>query len=80
MIKLQKEEIKSLNSTQDSLNQIIFALGQLDIQKLELEEQYKAILTKQNKLVRELEDKYGEGKLNLNTGEFTPDSKDSGTS
>ena len=80
MIKLQKEEIKSLNSTQDSLNQIIFALGQLDIQKLEFEEQYKAILTKQNKLVRELEDKYGEGKLNLNTGEFTPDSKDSGTS
>lgn len=77
-IKLSKEELKTLRGYQQKQNQITFNLGNVDIQKAILEGQRSRILDnladlqeKSNKTAKELQDKYGEGKIDLETGEFT---------
>jgi|TARA_E500000305_G_scaffold73831_1_gene59658 hypothetical protein len=77
-IKLSKEELKTLRGYQQKQNQITFNLGNVDIQKAILEGQRSQILDnladlqeKSNKTAKELQDKYGEGKIDLETGEFT---------
>lgn len=76
--KLSKEELKVLQGYQKQQNQITYNLGQVDIQKAILEGQRSAILEdlanlqeKSNKTAKELQDKYGEGNINLETGEMT---------
>ena len=77
-IKLSKEELEILQGYQQKQNQITFNLGSIDIQKALLEGQRGAILEnladlqeKSSKTAKELQDKYGEGNINLETGEFT---------
>jgi len=77
-IKLSKEELKVLRGYQQNQNQITFNLGNVDIQKAILEGQRSSILDgladlqeKSNKTAKELQDKYGEGNIDLETGEFT---------
>ena len=74
-IKLSKEDLKSYQQRQ---NQITFNLGNVDIQKAILEGQRSAILDnladlqeESNKTAKEMQKKYGEGNVNLETGEFT---------
>jgi len=85
-IKFSEEEIKSIVELQDEYQQKIFELGQIrlelidiDRQKKSLEEKEKEIinewekcLKKENDLVNALSVKYGDGKLNLKDGTFTP--------
>ena len=77
-IKLSEEELKTLRDYQQTQNQITFDLGNVDIQRAILEGQRSSILDelanlqeKSNKTAKELQDKYGEGNINLKTGEFT---------
>ena len=77
-IKLSEEELKTLRDYQQTQNQITFDLGNVDIQRAILEGQRSSILDelanlqeKSNKTAKELQDKYGEGNINLETGEFT---------
>ncbi len=77
-IKLSKEELKILRGYQQEQNQVTFSLGNVDIQKAILEGQRSQILDglanlqeKSNKTAKELQDKYGEGNIDLETGEFT---------
>lgn len=77
-IKLSKEELEILQNYQQRQNQITFELGNVDIQKAILEGQRSAILDKladlqeeSNKTAKELQEKYGEGTVNLESGEFT---------
>ncbi len=77
-IKLSEEELKTLRDYQKKQNQITFNLGNVDIQKAILEGQRSQILDnlaslqeKSNKTAKELQDKYGEGNIDLETGEFT---------
>ena len=77
-IKLSEEELKVLRGYQQEQNQITFNLGNVDIQKAILEGQRSQILDglanlqeKSNKTAKELQDKYGEGNIDLETGEFT---------
>lgn len=77
-IKLSEEELKTLRDYQKTQNQITFNLGNVDIQKAILEGQRSQILDnlaslqeKSNKTAKELQDKYGEGNIDLETGEFT---------
>lgn len=85
-IKFSEEEVKSIVALQDDYQQKIFELGQIrlelidiDRQKRSLEEKEKEIinewekcLKKENDLVNSLSEKYGDGKLNLKDGTFTP--------
>ena len=76
-IKLSEEELTILREYQKNQNAITFDLGQVDIQKAFLEGQRASILDgladlqeKSNKTAKELQEKYGEGNINLETGEF----------
>ena len=77
-IKLTDKELKVLKEYQNVQNQVTFELGNLDIQRALLEGQRSAILEKladlqekSNKTAKELQEKYGEGNINIDTGEFT---------
>ena len=76
-IKLSEEELKTLKGYQQRQNQITFNLGNLDIQKAILEAQRNQILENlanvqeaANKTAKELQEKYGDGNIDLETGEF----------
>jgi uncharacterized protein (DUF3084 family) len=80
--KLSKEELDNLKKIQSDSSNLIFNLGQVDMQRSLLEAQRDEILNKladlqgeQNTLARELQDKYGEGNINLETGEFIVEEK-----
>ena len=79
-IKFTEEELKSLQELQGTYNQITMAMGQLSLTRLGLdnqEEQLKTTLvdtrTKENELAKSLTEKYGKGTLNIDSGEFTPE-------
>lgn len=77
-IKLSKEELEVLRGYQQKQNQLTFELGSVDVQKAILEGQRNSILEnfanlqeESNKTAKELQDKYGDGNIDLETGEFT---------
>ena len=71
-MKLSEEELQKVKSNQQISNEIIFAIGELELQKISLVDQYRELAQQQNKLGSELTEKYGDGKINLNTGEIIP--------
>ena len=78
-IKLSKEELEQLKSFQIRNNDITFRLCQVDIQKSIIEGQRSDLLDKlanlqeeSNKVGKELQEKYGEGNIDLDAGEITP--------
>lgn len=80
-IYLSKEEISELKGIQEKESKIISQLGQLEYQILILTDQKQIIinestkLTKQRNLVAQnLQDKYGEGSIDLDSGEFIKNS------
>jgi hypothetical protein len=79
--KLSEQEIQDLKEFQIKNNQIAMSLGQIEIQKVILENQKDELVNKlaelqetQTKLGKELQDKYGIGSINIETGEFTSES------
>ena len=76
--KLSEQEIQDLKEFQIKNNLIAMSLGQIEIQKVILENQKDELVNKlaelqetQTKLGKELQDKYGIGSINIETGEFT---------
>jgi hypothetical protein len=79
--KLSESELAILNGYQVELSDLIGNLGEIELQIADLkslkEQQltiYNELKTKQTKTAKELQDKYGEGNINLEDGEFTPTS------
>ncbi len=77
-IKLSKEELEILKGYQQQQNSITFELGQVDINRAILEGQRASVLDKlgdlqekTNKTAKELQEKYGDGNIDLESGEFT---------
>ena len=85
-IKLSPEEIQAINSLQTKYADITAKLGQLkreqmllntQVQRLtQLEEtfsnDYLTIQTEEVKFAEDITKKYGEGEINIETGEFIP--------
>lgn len=76
--KLTEKELDQLKEYQTKANEIVNTLGQIEIQKAILEGNSTSLISemadlreKQNKLAKELQEKYGDGDINLDTGEFT---------
>jgi hypothetical protein len=75
-----KEEYKTkIVELRDSFNEIVIALGQLAIQKAAIErdenylqEQYQRFGLEEKELLAKIQTEYGEGNLDIDTGEFTP--------
>ena len=74
---LTKEELNDLTSLQQQQNDLIFSLGQTEYQleffgnrKKEIYQQLGALEGKQTHSAQEIEKKYGQGSVNLESGEF----------
>ena len=86
MAQLTTEELQSIKDLQSKYNQTIFEIGISEAQRLALVEQTEklesnkktllgdlaTIEQKESELVKSLQEKYGEGAINPETGEITP--------
>ena len=77
--KLTKDEIKEIGDIRSSISNVTIAIGEteiafanLEIRKNELLNNLRKLSEKQNDFAKKLEDKYGNGNVNLDTGEFVP--------
>lgn len=76
---ITQEELEQLKNNQDALNNLVISLGQTELQIHTLQNQvkaikveYDAVVDKQEELSQTLSAKYGDGAINIETGEFTP--------
>jgi hypothetical protein len=74
---LTTDELQSLKNFQSTRNQIINDFGVIEFQIQELKTQKEMLVkalanlkAEENKVSQELQDKYGEGNIDLNSGEF----------
>jgi oligoribonuclease NrnB/cAMP/cGMP phosphodiesterase (DHH superfamily) len=86
MAQLTQEELQSIKDLQSKYNQTIFEIGASEAQLIAIEEQFEKIkkgkkglvsdlvtIEKQeSELIKSLQEKYGQGSINPETGEITP--------
>ena len=89
-IKFSEEELKELGELQQSYQEKQAQLGQIAVQKIilnqqieaidnrqaELEGEYEEVQQKEQEIVQKLNEKYGPGQLDPQTGVFTPAPKE----
>ena len=85
-IKFTQDELTNIESIRDGFNEVQTLLGRLEIQriqteqalenihndKLRLETRYSDLVDEERKMVQDLNEKYGTGNLDPDTGVFTP--------
>lgn len=78
--KLSQEEIDSIANLKQEFNELINTIGLIEYEILDLTEKRKiigerllAVRNQEQEIYRQLVDKYGEGTLSLDTGEFVKD-------
>jgi stress response protein YsnF len=76
---LSQEEIQKLTELKSQFNELVNVVGNVEIQIMDLQlkkEQLKSSLQSLQQqeitIAKELEDKYGQGSISLETGEFLP--------
>jgi pyruvate-formate lyase-activating enzyme len=69
---LTEEELVQLKNYKANKNQITFALGENRLQKESLLSTYRNLVSQEQDFYNKLSIKYGNGNLDLNTGEITP--------
>jgi stress response protein YsnF len=76
---LTQEEIQKLTELKSQFNELVNVVGNVEIQLMDLQlkkEQLKSSLQNLQQqeiaIAKELEDKYGQGSISLETGEFHP--------
>ena len=81
MKKLTQQQLQEVLDLNNNKNQITQQLGQIELQKLQLSntkqellELYKQLIEQEKLLGEQLQEEYGEGTINIETGEFTPSS------
>ena len=74
---LDKEEVETLTSLQQEQNDLVYQLGQIEYQigfftrqKELVTQQLEAFEKRQQEQAQKLEEKYGQGTVNLESGEF----------
>lgn len=86
IIKFTDAELQAIAKLQGDYQQYIYILGQIDLEKTDLEQQLELLKTKRNEvfenwknaqkeetdLINSLSQKYGDGSLNLKDGTFKP--------
>jgi hypothetical protein len=70
-IKLSEKELQQLKDLQIKTNELIFTLGQIESQKISIIPQLEKLKKDRENLGEEFQNKYGNGNINLETGEFT---------
>jgi hypothetical protein len=67
--KLTEEELQSIKNVRQEYTNLALAFGELELQKLNLLEAQKELVAKEAQLAQQLQEKYGQGTIDLNTGE-----------
>lgn len=77
--KFTEEEVTKLKSIRTRFQEISYKLGQLEIQKLGLEEDrantvklLEDSIKEEKQIAKDLMDKYGKGTIDIESGEFIP--------
>ncbi len=75
--KLTQEELQQISSLRQEFDLLVGNLGltefqmlELEIQKNEIKKQIVDIKSKENQILNDLNQKYGDGSISLETGEF----------
>jgi hypothetical protein len=69
---LTEEELVQLKNYKANKNNITFALGENRLQKESLLSAYRNLVSQEQDFLNKLSIKYGDGSLDLNTGEIIP--------
>ena len=76
--KLTEQEVLEIKTIQEKSQALVVELGQIEILKLQLNSRreaaeafIKGLETEEQELAKKLEDIYGKGSINLQTGEIT---------
>lgn len=76
---LTEEEINNIKSLKDQFKKLTDVIGETEVQIMNLESRkeqlkinFNQIQQQESTLAKELEDKYGEGTISLESGEFLP--------
>lgn len=67
--KLTSEELQTVKNIKQEYTNLAFALGELEIQKVMLLDTQRDLIAKEKQLAKQLQEKYGEGTIDLETGE-----------
>jgi chromosome segregation ATPase len=77
--KLTEEELKTIKEIQEQNQALALELGNLELTKIQVENRYDELVEfynqlkeKEQELGKQLSDKYGNGTINLELGEFVP--------
>ena len=70
--KLTDEELQVIKDIRQEYANLAMAFGELELQKFNIIEAQKELVDKETKLVKKLKEKYGEGTIDLSTGEIKP--------
>jgi allophanate hydrolase subunit 1 len=69
--KITESEIQAIRDIKQEYANLALAFGELELQKFELVETQKALREKESKLALQLQEKYGNGNIDISTGEIT---------
>jgi hypothetical protein len=67
--KLTTEELQIVKDLKQEYTNLAFTLGELEIQKVMLLDTQKELAVKEKQIAKQLQEKYGEGTIDLETGE-----------
>jgi hypothetical protein len=68
--KLTESELASIKAIRQEYNELVSALGEVEIQKLRLVDLQKDLSNRETELAKQLQDKYGQGSIDIETGEI----------
>lgn len=75
--KLTEEELQQVKTVKSEYNNLAFSLGELELQKINIEENkkqlinvYSQLVEKETSIAKTLTEKYGDGTINIETGEI----------
>tara|TARA_B100000212_G_scaffold84506_1_gene61400 strand:- start:808 stop:1047 length:240 start_codon:yes stop_codon:yes gene_type:complete len=79
-MKLTQEDLNKLNLLKDNKETFLKELGQIKYNEILLDERndkaldfFEKLKQQEKSIIKELEEKYGRGAVNVETGEFTPE-------
>jgi len=78
-VKFTEEELNEIKELQNLFNTVVYQAGQTQLEKIALdkkekqvESNFEEVKRREQELVSKLTTTYGQGKINLESGEFTP--------
>ena len=79
-VTLEKSEIDELSTLKNKFQDLVVVIGNTELQQIELtkrkkqlEDALEKIQEEERVLAKKLEEKYGQGTISLDSGEFLPD-------